>query len=127
MKIEHIAIWTQQLEALRTFYEKFFNGRSSPRYTNPKTKFTSYFLTFERGARLELMQRPDISGAVSPTEQMGLAHFAVSLGSETAVDTLTKQLHEEGFHIASQPRTTGDGYYESVVFDPDGNRIELTV
>ncbi|WP_420631897.1 VOC family protein [Candidatus Leptofilum sp.] len=127
MRIEHIAIWTQQLETLRIFYEKFFNGRSSSRYTNPKTGFTSYFLSFESGARLELMQRPDIISAVSPAEQMGLAHFAVSLGSEPAVDTLTKQLHEAGYQIVSQPRTTGDGYYESVALDPDGNRLELTV
>ncbi|WP_420644405.1 VOC family protein [Candidatus Leptofilum sp.] len=127
MKIEHVAIWTRELELLRIFYEKFFNGRSSSRYVNSKTGFTSYFLSFESGTRLELMQRPDIIEAVSSTEQMGLAHFAISLGSQTAVDTLTKQLHEAGCHIVSQPRTTGDGYYESVVLDPDGNRLELTV
>ncbi len=127
MKIEHVAIWTQELETLRAFYEKFFNGRSSSRYVNPTTGFTSYFLSFASGARLELMQRPDTTGADSPTGQLGLAHFAISLGSETAVDTLTNQLHEAGYHIVSQPRTTGDGYYESVVLDPDGNRLELTV
>ncbi|MAU01120.1 MAG: hypothetical protein CL608_28590 [Anaerolineaceae bacterium] len=127
MKIEHVALWTQQLETVRAFYEKFFNGRSSSRYTNPKTGFTSYFLSFEDGARLELMQQPDIFGAVSPTEQMGFTHLAMSLGSETAVDELTNRLHRAGYHIVSQPRTTGDGYYESVILDPDGNRIELTV
>ena len=127
MKIEHVALWTQQLEPMRAFYEQFFNGRSSSRYTNPKTGFTSYFLSFESGARLELMQRPDIVGTVPSTEQMGLTHLAISLGSETAVDTLTNQLNEAGYPIVSQPRTTGDGYYESVILDPDGNRIELTV
>ncbi len=127
MKIEHVALWTQQLEVMRGFYEQFFNGRSSSRYTNPKTGFTSYFLSFESGARLELMQRPDVRGPVSTTEQMGFTHLAISLGSETAVDTLTTQLQNAGYQIVSQPRTTGDGYYESVILDPDGNRIELTV
>ena len=127
MKIEHVALWTQQLEVMRAFYEQFFDGRSSPRYHNQKTGFTSYFLSFESGARLELMQRPDIRGAVSATEQMGFTHLAMSLGSETAVDALTDQLQEAGYQVISQPRTTGDGYYESVILDPDGNRIELTV
>lgn len=127
MKIEHVALWTQQLESMRAFYEQFFNGRSSSRYTNQKTGFTSYFLSFENGARLELMQRPDIMGAVPSTEQMGLTHLAISLGNKTAVDTLTNQLNKAGYPIVSQPRTTGDGYYESVILDPDGNRIELTI
>lgn len=127
MKIEHIAIWTQQLEVMCAFYEQFFNGRSSSRYQNSQTGFTSYFLSFDSGARLELMQRPDISGVVSPREQMGLTHLAMSLGSQTAVDELTDQLQKAGYQVVSRPRTTGDGYYESVILDPDGNRIELTV
>lgn len=127
MKIEHIAIWTQQLEVMCAFYEQFFNGRSSSRYQNSQTGFTSYFLSFDSGARLELMQRPDISGVVSPREQMGLTHLAMSLSSQTAVDELTDKLQKAGYQVVSRPRTTGDGYYESVILDPDSNRIELTV
>ncbi len=127
MKIEHIAMWTQQLEMMRTFYERYFNGRSNTKYTNPRTGFTSYFITFDDGARLELMQRPDIITPVGETEKIGLAHLAVSVGSATAVDDLTNQLRSDGYQVIGEPRTTGDGYYESVILDPDGNRIEITV
>jgi lactoylglutathione lyase len=127
MKIEHIAMWTQQLETMRAFYERYFNGRSNTKYTNPRTGFTSYFITFNDGARLELMQRPDIIAPDGEAEKIGLAHVAVSVGSETAVDDLTNQLRGDGCQVIGEPRTTGDGYYESVILDPDGNRIEITL
>ncbi|WP_407506178.1 VOC family protein [Vibrio parahaemolyticus] len=117
MKIEHIAIWTERLEELKAFYEKYFNAVSNDKYHNPTKQFSSYFLSFESGVRLELMSM----------EVTGLAHFAFALGSELAVDQLTKTLVDDGYQWIDGPRYTGDGYYESCVLDPDGNRIELTV
>ncbi|MCP4423844.1 MAG: hypothetical protein GY803_05065 [Chloroflexi bacterium] len=126
MRIEHIAIWTHQLETLRAFYEVYFNGRSNKKYTNPRTGFQSYFITFDGGARLELMQRADIAPTDGDAERVGLAHLAISVGDETAVNALTAKLAQNGCQIISQPRVTGDSYYESVILDPDGNRIEIT-
>jgi lactoylglutathione lyase len=130
VKIEHLALWTEDLERARRFYETHFAARAGAPYQNARTEFRSYFLSFASGARLELMQRPDI--APRPTangerETIGLAHFALSLGSEAAVDEMTARLRTAGARVVSEPRRTGDGYYESVVLDPDGNRIELTV
>jgi lactoylglutathione lyase len=129
MKIEHIAIWTNQLETMRTFYVEYFNGRSNAKYTNPRTGFQSYFITFEDGARLELMQQDGKGDNPNTAEQqhLGLVHFAMSIGDETAVNHLTETLRQDGYPIIGEPRPTGDGYYESVVLDPDGNRIELTI
>ena len=128
MHIEHIAIWTNQLETMREFYEGCFNGRSTPLYTNPRTGFQSYFITFDDGARLELMQQDGKAPNPNTADQqhLGLIHFAVSVGDETAVDHLTETLRQDGFLVIGEPRRTGDGYYESVVLDPDGNRIEIT-
>ena len=127
MHIEHIAIWTHQLEALKIFYENYFAARANQKYTNPKTHFESYFLTFDSSPRLELMQRPDIEDIQSVDMKVGYAHLAFSVGSKDEVDRLTQQLGADGHQVVSQPRTTGDGYYESVVLDPDGNRVEITV
>ena len=127
LHIEHIAIWTCQLEALKTFYETYFLAHAGLKYTNPKTHFESYFLTFAAGSRLELMQRPDIEGPQAVQQQVGYAHLAFSVGSREEVDRLTQRLAEDGCQVVSHPRTTGDGYYESVVLDLDGNRVEITV
>lgn len=129
MKIDHVAIWTNQLERMRTFYEIFFAGRSTPLYTNPRTGFQSYFLSFNDGARLELMQM----GGISPNpntamqQHLGYIHLAMAVGSETAVDQLTERLRAAGHRVIGEARRTGDGYYESVILDPDGNRVEITI
>jgi len=126
MRIEHVAIWTKDLEKMKTFYEKFFNGIASSKYVNEKKQFHSYFLTFEAGARLELMQRPELT-ELEPAEYFGITHVAFSVGSKEKVDELTERLKKEGFQVLDGPRTTGDGYYESVVLDPEMNRLEITI
>lgn len=129
MHIEHIAIWTQNLNALRDFYCTWFQAEAGLKYFHEETGFESYFLTFPSGARLELMRTPDIDEQPfgAGKKVCGYAHLAFSLGSELKVDALTDQLREAGFSVVDGPRRTGDGYYESVVLDPDSNRVEITV
>lgn len=129
MKIEHVALWTPDLERARRFYETYFAAQPNALYHNPRTAFRSYFLSFGGGARLELMQMPGIPASANDVDRQatGLIHFALSLGSESAVNTLTERLRADGYRVIAEPRRTGDGYYESCVLDPDGNRIELTV
>lgn len=129
MRIEHVAIWTRDLEAMRAFYTRYFGAPAGSKYVNQKKQFQSYFLSFNEGCRLELMQMPgipDIPGDIHK-QFIGLTHFSMSVGSKQQVDELTEQLRKDGFTIVGEPRTTGDGYYESVVLDPEGNRIELTI
>jgi lactoylglutathione lyase len=126
MKIEHVAIWARDLESLREFYEKYFEARASEKYRNEKKQFESYFLEFGFGARLELMHRTDV-GPAPAGERHGYAHLAMSVGSEAAVEELTTRLERDGYTRLDGPRWTGDGCYESVVLDPEANRIELTV
>ena len=123
--IEHIAIWTRDLERLKAFYETYLGGKAGDKYVNFAKQFESYFLTFSYGARLEIMHSPDVT---QPPENVhaGYTHLAFSVGSEAAVDALTARLQEDGHQIVSNPRRTGDGYYESHVLDPDDNRIEIT-
>ena len=125
MKIEHLAIWVNDLEKMRQFYVRYFGAISNEKYVNTAKGFSSYFLSFAEGPRLELMHR---EGRAEATEELlGLAHFAIALGSEERVDTLTEQLRSDAIEVVGEPRTTGDGYYESVVKDPEGNLVELTV
>jgi lactoylglutathione lyase len=125
-RIGHIAIWTRDLDRLRQFYELFFGAVASARYESATRKgFTSYFLTFPEGdVSVEIMSIP---GLVARGESLavGYAHLAVSVGSREAVDSLTNRLRDAGVHVRSDPRLTGDGYYESVVEDPDGNSLEI--
>ncbi|ENQ7571661.1 VOC family protein [Listeria monocytogenes] len=125
MKIEHVALWTTNLEQMKQFYVTYFGVTANDLYENKTKGFTSYFLTFEDGARLEIMSRTDVTGKTTG-ENLGWAHIAISTGTKEAVDELTEKLRQDGFAIAGEPRMTGDGYYESVVLDPEGNRIEIT-
>lgn len=127
MFIEHVAIWTNDIERLKSFYVNFFNATSNEKYVNPDKGFESYFLEFDSGARLEIMQRVDISQARGPVEKqyLGITHIAFNLSSENEVDEMTELLRSNNVKVIDGPRRTGDGYYESVVLDPDGNRIEL--
>jgi lactoylglutathione lyase len=128
MKIEHIAMWTEDLERLAGFYRTYFGATVGPQYTNPAKGFESRFLCFETGARLEIMRTTAFAPVrhEAGAQRMGLAHMAVSLGSEHSVNELTERLRRDGYPVLDGPRRTGDGYYESVVLDPDGNRIEIT-
>ncbi len=129
MKIEHIAIWTNDIERLKNFYSTYFKVISNSKYINRINDFQSYFLSFGDGARIELMQRPDIPDNVNdPRKQnLGLIHIAISVGSKQLVRELTNSLKNDGYTIISEPKLTGDGYFESCVLDPDNNRIEITV
>jgi len=127
MKIEHLALWTEDLERLRAFYLEHFNCSSGPKYTNPSTGFSSYFVSLPGGgARMEVMTNPNLIPNNPGATSSGYAHFALSLGSEKRVRSMTEALRKKGVLVRSEPRRTGDGYYESVIADPDGNRIELT-
>jgi lactoylglutathione lyase len=129
MHIEHVAIWTHHLESLKTFYETYFQAQASEKYVNESKQFESYFLTFSSGARLELMQAPTIPLSLNAPETQftGYIHLAFSVGSKEQVDALTARLEQDGYRVVDGPRRTGDGYYESGVLDPDGNRVEITV
>ncbi len=128
MKIEHIAIWTMDLDKMKMFYLKYFDLSSNEKYHNPRKKFSSYFLAFENGARIELMHKPDISEFIHKLDsKLGLAHFAISVGTKEKVDSLTERIRENGYRIVGEPRMTGDGYYESIIADPEGNLIEIIV
>lgn len=129
MPIEHIALWTHDIERLKAFYEKYFQATAGRKYINPDRQFESYFLSFVAGARLEIMQMPSIpqSRDDTVTQFTGYIHIALSVGSVHQVDVRTTQLQNDGYRVVSAPRRTGDGYYESCVLDPDGNRIEITV
>lgn len=128
MKIEHLAIWVKDLERMKSFYETYFGGQAGEKYHNPTKNFTSYFLSFEEGCRLELMHKPEIPDNSNDIQEQftGIIHFAISVGFKEKVDSLTEELRASGYKIVGEPRTTGDGYYESVVLDPEGNRIEIT-
>ena len=130
MNIELIAIWVKDIERIKMFYEKYFGAKAGPKYVNKNKDFKSYFLEFSSGARLELMHRSDIGfndyKDLAPNF-IGYCHLSISVGSEMAVNIITKRLIENGYECIDGPRHTGDGYYESAFFDPENNRIEITV
>lgn len=127
MKIEHIALYVTDLEEARRFFEKYFGAVSGECYHNKTTDFRSYFLSFEDGARLEIMTRPNLKEADKELLKTGLIHIAFSVGSKEKVDALTEQFKADHFEVLSGPRTTGDGYYESCILALEGNQIEITV
>ncbi len=127
MTIEHIALYVKDLEAARDFFLRYLGATSNQLYHNPKTGFSSYFLSFDGGARLELMSKPDVEDQSLALARMGYIHVAFRLGSAEQVDKLTARLKADGYEVVSGPRTTGDGYYESCVVAIEGNQIELTV
>lgn len=129
MYIEHLAIWAKDIEKMKTFYCRYFNAVAGDKYINEKKQFQSYFLSFEKGPRLELMQMTGVPESANDIYKQftGLIHFAVSVGSEEKVNTLTQELVKDGYELIDVPRWTGDGYYESVVLDPEQNRIEITI
>ena len=127
-RIEHVALWTEDIERLVAFYSTYFAATAGAGYINSAKGFESRFLSFEGGARIELMKTTTLSLAkhIAGTQRMGLTHLAITVSSENLVNTLTERLHHDGYEVVDGPRRTGDGYYESVVLDPDGNRIEIT-
>jgi len=126
MRIEHVAIWTRDVEGLAAFYVRYFGAHAGPPYRSTSRPFDSCFLRFASGARLELMRLPDLEPPAGPAPRVGLAHLAISVGGPAEVDRLTAALAAAGHRVEGPPRTTGDGYYESLVLDPDGNRVEIT-
>lgn len=127
MRIEHIALYVNDLDAARDFFIRYLGAVSNDGYHNAKTGFRSYFLRFEDGAHLEIMKKPGVFARTSFEEQMGYAHIAFSVGSKEKVDDLTGRLKTDGYEVVSGPRTTGDGYYESCIISIENNRIELTI
>lgn len=129
MTLEHVAIWTNNLERLKNFYVQYFGGTANNKYINPQKRFESYFLTFESGARLELMYKPDIpenKNDTIQTQHSGIIHLAFGVETMQQVNDKAQRLKEGGFTILSGPRKTGDGYYEFETLDPDNNRLEVT-
>ena len=129
MRIEHVAIWTGDLETLKKYYIKYFNCTAGNKYRNASNDFESYFLSFNNSTRLELMQMPSIPNNLNnpKVQYKGIIHIAIAVGSKENVVEITEKLRSDEYTIISEPQTTGDGYFESCVFDPDGNRIEITV
>lgn len=127
VKIEHVAVWVRNLEKMKAFYVNYFDGISSEKYVNQAKGFESYFISFGKGtARLEIMRKTGVD-QLQAENMIGWAHVAFSVGSKKQVDQKTKQLLDAGYEVAGNPRVTGDGYYESVVKDPEGNLVEITV
>ena len=127
MKIEHVALYVNDLEKAKEFFVKYFGAKSNDGYHNQKTDFRSYFLSFDDGARLEIMNKPEMTDLPKDLARTGFVHLAFSVGSKEKVNALTAELKADGYEVISGPRTTGDGYYESCVFAIEGNQIEITV
>ena len=127
MRIDHIAMYVNNLEAARDFFVSYFQAVPNEGYHNPKTDFRSYFLSFDQGARLEIMTKPNMDDEEKGINRTGFSHIAIRVGSRDAVDALTLRLKNDGYAVVSGPRTTGDGYYESCIVDLEGNQIEITV
>ena len=126
MKLDHIALYVNDLEAARLFFTRYFGATANPMYHNPRTGLKTYFLTFSGGARLEIMTRPDLQDDDKHPRRTGFIHISFAIGGKEQVDRLTEQLRADGYRVVDGPRTTGDGYYESCIEGPEGNLIEIT-
>lgn len=127
MRIEHVAMYVNDLEGAKIFFERYLGASANEGYHNKTTDFRSYFLTFDDGARLEIMNRPGMDDPEKTLNRTGLIHIAFSVGNKEKVDELTRLLESDGYEVISGPRTTGDGYYESCVVSIEENQIEITV
>ena len=127
MRIEHIAMYVKNLNTARDFFVKYLNGTSNGGYHNPSTGFRSFFISFDDGARLEIMNKPSMEDSAKTVNRTGYIHIAFSVGSAEEVDRLTRVFREDGYEVINGPRTTGDGYYESCIIGVEGNQIEITV
>ena len=127
MRIDHLAMYVHDLEDARKFFQRYFNAVSNEGYHNKRTGLRTYFLSFDKGARLELMTRPRMVERGDEPVQTGYIHMAFNLGSREAVDALTAKLANDGYEVLSEPRVTGDGYYESCILGPEACQLELTV
>ena len=127
MRIEHIAMYVNDLEKARDFFVRYLGAKANDGYHNPRTDFRSYFLSFSDGARLEIMHKPNMEDPEKTLNRTGYAHIAFSVGSAEKVDSLTRRLQADGYPVLSGPRTTGDGYYESCILAFEGNQIEITI
>jgi lactoylglutathione lyase len=127
MKIEHIAMYVNNLEKVKEFFIFYLNAKANDGYHNKNSDFKSYFLTFDSGTRLEIMNKPEMEDIHKTLARTGFIHIAFSVGSKEKVDELTERLHQDGYEVISEPRTTGDGYYESCIIGIEGNQIEITV
>lgn len=127
MRIDHIALFCRDLEAMRQFFLDYFEAVSNEQYHNPRTGLRTYILSFTEGStRLELMQRPDVADVDPSVAATGYIHISIAVGSKRGVDLLTRRLADDGYPVVSGPRTTGDGYYESCILGPEGIQIEIT-
>lgn len=127
MKIEHVALYVNDLEKVRDFFIKYFGGKSNDGYHNKTTDFRSYFISFDDGSRLEIMTKPELADTPKEVNRTGFIHLAFSVGSKEKVDELTARLKNDGYEVLSGPRTTGDGYFESCILGIENNQIEITV
>jgi len=125
MHLDHVSIYTNDLERLKDFYVKYFSGKANEKYHNVRTGIQTYFLSFDGGARLELMLKPELSERDKSRSSDGLTHISMCVGSREKVDELTQILIKDGYVLKSGPRETGDGYYESCILDPDFNEVEI--
>ena len=127
MRIDHVAMYVNDLEKTRDFFVDFLDGKSNDGYHNKKTGFRSYFVSFDGGSRIEIMNKLDMTDDNNGLNRTGYAHIAFSTGSKERVDELTERIRNAGYVVISDPRTTGDGYYESCIVAIEGNQIELTI
>ena len=127
MRIEHVALYVNDLAEARNFFEQYFGAQANDGYHNLKTNFRSFFISFDDGARIEIMNRPEMEDLPKELARTGYAHIAFSVGSKEKVDALTTKLKADGYEVISGPRTTGDGYYESCIVAFEGNQIEITI